>query len=705
MDYIPEKKLHGSVGNGGSASRTGAPPGQTPTDQTLAELQGLAPLPRKEQSVSRMRLVNKLNLFHFTAKTIRIHFENPKTCHSIVLDASPRPCFDRYAVGLWRNPEDVSRIPDAFRFTHFELITDEQVIHVPACVRALNSKAICFRLPEKSVQYTSRKTIRRRCLPIDVQLIQNGVIFPASLLDFSVNAFRVALSAGKESAPGWINESIPLNVVMLSEGTPVYSGECRILKHCEGRQSQQIVLKPDRQVVQRFSPRAHRSRRSLLTPSPDIRFDHPVTGCPVSLKAIDISGSGLSVEDDAENTLLLPGLILPSMTVSFSGSYSFQCRAQVLYCREDPQNCGKPVIRCGIAFLDVGPDDHVKLLSILHNAENRNIYLCDRVDVDKLWEFFFDTGFIYPRKYAYLRDDAENIKKTYHALYCRQTGISRHFTWQKRGGIMAHLSMLRFYENTWLIQHLAARTSHHIGAGIEMLRQISEFAMDSHRLASARMRYLLCYYRPQSRFPNHFFGKIASHVKNPRACSVDRVAYVSFRCRRQLTSLPDPWRLEKPDARDLEQLEDFYTNASGGIMLETLDLICRNDMSDRQDLASRYREHGLKRERRVYALKKNGHAKAIIMANISDAALNLSDLTNCVSLFILEQEALSPEMVYNTLSVVAGHYVRPRFPVLVYPHEYVRENGMPCDRIYNLWALDMNYSDECFQHYAKLFVS
>ena len=269
---------------------------------------------------------------------------------------------------------------------------------------------------------------------------------------------------------------------------------------------------------------------------------------------------------------------------------------------------------------------------------------------------------------------------------------------------MAHLSMLRFYENTWLIQHLAARTSHHIGAGIEMLKQVSEFAMDSHRLASARMRYLLCYFRPHMRFPNHFFGKIARNVENPRACSVDQVAYVSFRCRRQLSSLPDPWRLEKPGSGDLDQLEDFYKNASGGIMLEALDLICRNDMSNRQDLASCYREHGLKRERRMYALKKNGHAKAIIMVNISDAALNLSDLTNCVSLFILEQDAVAPEMVYSALSVVSGHYARPRFPVLVYPHEYIRENRIPCDRVYNLWALDMNYSDACFQHYAKLFV-
>ena len=703
MDYIPEKKLQESGKNDQSAAKIPLSD-QTPPVDTMSDLREPTPLTRQEQSVSRVRLINKLNHFHFTAKTIRIHFENPKTNHSIVLDASPCPCFNRYAVGLWHNPDDASHIPDFLRFTHFELITDEQVIHVPADVRAVNRKGICFRLPEKSVQYTFRKTIRRSCLPIDVQLIQNGVIFSAALLDFSVNAFRVVLIDDKGSELGWLNENAPLNVVMLSEGAPVYSGECRILKHCDGRQSNQIVLKPDRYVVQRFTPRIHRSRRSVLTPSPDIRFEHPVTGSPVTLKALDISGSGLSVEDDAKNTLLLPGLILPSMTVSFSGSYSFQCRAQVLYCREDSEKSVKPLVRCGIAFLDVAPDDHVKLLSLLHNAENRNIYLCDRIDVDKLWEFFFDTGFIYPRKYVYLRGEAEQIKKTYQALYCRQTGISRHFTWQNRGGIMAHLSMLRFYENTWLIQHLAARTSHHIGAGIEMLKQVSEFAMDSHRLASARMRYLLCYFRPHMRFPNHFFGKIARNVENPRACSVDQVAYVSFRCRRQLSSLPDPWRLEKPGSGDLDQLEDFYKNASGGIMLEALDLICRNDLSDRQNLASRYREHGLKRERRVYALKKNGHTKAVIMVNISDSALNLSDLTNCVSLFLLEQDAIEPEMVYNALSVVAAHYDRPRFPVLVYPHEYVRENRMPCDRVYNLWALDMNYADECFQHYTKLFV-
>ena len=93
----------------------------------------------------------------------------------------------------------------------------------------------------------------------------------------------------------------------------------------------------------------------------------------------------------------------------------------------------KQLIKCGIAFLDMNPDDHMRLLSLLHQTVNKNFYICNEVDMEDLWAFFFASGFIYPKKYAFIHEDKQKIKSTYERLYTKNSNIARHFTWQKKG--------------------------------------------------------------------------------------------------------------------------------------------------------------------------------------------------------------------------------------------------------------------------------
>ena len=53
-------------------------------------------------------------------------------------------------------------------------------------------------------------------------------------------------------------------------------------------------------------------------------------------------------------------------------------------------------------------------------------------------------------------------------------------------------------------------------------------------------------------------------------------------------------------------------------------------------LSKEFQRLGFKRERRFYSLKKNDRLKAFIMVMISDIGLNLSNLTNCVKVFVLD---------------------------------------------------------------------
>ena len=50
--------------------------------------------------------------------------------------------------------------------------------------------------------------------------------------------------------------------------------------------------------------------------------------------------------------------------------------------------------KCGLALLDMELEDYGRLSALLHQAKNRSSYICNIVDLDDLWNFFFKTGFI-----------------------------------------------------------------------------------------------------------------------------------------------------------------------------------------------------------------------------------------------------------------------------------------------------------------------
>jgi hypothetical protein len=113
----------------------------------------------------------------------------------------------------------------------------------------------------------------------------------------------------------------------------------------------------------------------------------------------------------------------------------------------------------------------------------------------------------------------------------------------------------------------------------------------------------------------------------------------------------------------------------------------------------------LKRQRRVFALRQQGRVTALLMANISDFAVNLSDLTNSVSIFVIDR-SLSYAILHQALCVAAEVYETGKVPVLLYPLSYA-QHAKPAHhrihhRIYELWVLNLAHTDDFFKHYQQL---
>ncbi len=672
-----------------------------PDPGSVANRQPQLEVPDPARSIGKPQLINKLNAINFQDGTVLVNFSHLKYDKTITLKARPQPCMGDLVDCLWMSGESIIQSLQAYRFENILITSGQKLLQVEPEVIRIDAEGISVLLPESCREISSRKARRYPCEGITVQLIQNSTVFSGALMDFNGFSFRVKLTAAPPQTFDWINPEYPVNVIVSDATAPIYSGECNIIRHTHGQNTRNYILEPLTQAIQRFKQKEFRSERYVLTPTPNIVSRHPFTKMRLDLKVVDLSGAGFSVEEDAYNTMLLPGMILHELDLSFADSYKIKCSAQVVFRKEMVDPNGEKWIKSGLALLDMDIGDHLKLISMLHQAKNKNSYICNDVDLDALWNFFFETGFIYPDKYAAIQKNKKKIKETYAKIYTRNPHIARHFIYQEKGTIFGHMAMIRFYESAWMIHHHAARKSALNKAGLIVLDQIGRMINDSHRLYSLHMDYMMCYYRPDNKFPSRVFGGAARNIDDPKGCSLDDFAYQQFNNPQRSTSeLPEDWRITDTQSEDLQELAGFYEHISGGLMLEALDL--KPEKLGCQELSREYAKIGLTRERKLLSLKHNNQLKAVFLVNRSDVGLNLSDITNCVKAFVTDSQDFSAEIFEAAIAEIAAITEKRDFPTLIYPAVYADENDIPYEKTYNIWVCSLQYSDAYFRYLKRL---
>jgi hypothetical protein len=598
----------------------------------------------------------------------------------------------------WSADTDGSRLSQTHELNYMLVPHGEKFIQsVPEVIEILTG-GCRLALPDLSRETSHRRVERHRCRDITVHLVQKNSSLSGSLSDFTASSFRVELAPSLDR----IDAALPVQVVFHSGNQTLYSSECRIIRSTPGPiNARGYVLEPLKHEIQRYRRAEFRSERQVLNPSPNFIFRHPLSQKRVELKVVDLSGSGFSVEEEEAASVLLPGLILPEVELSFGNIFKIKCSVQVVFRRSTLGRTNRPGLRCGLALIDVAAQDHVKLLGILHQVHNKHSYICNDLDLDALWDFLFETGFIYPDKYALIANKKKTIKETYAKLYTRSPDIARHFVYQENGVILGHMATIRFWDNAWLIHHHAARKSALNKAGLIVLDQIGRFSHDTFRIRGLHMDYLVCYYRPENRFPNRIFGGVAKHIDDSKGCSLDLFAFAKgAEAGGANPVLPQGWELSPAEAKDLNALGLWYEKVSGGLMLRALDL--EPASWPEKELSAEFQRHGFKRERHLLSLKKKGLLKAMLLVNVSDIGLNLSDLTHCINAFILDPGSLPPETLSAALSLAARAAGQTtNLSALIFPKSYAEERAFPIDKAYYLWVFHMHTQSQTYFKYLS----
>jgi hypothetical protein len=646
-----------------------------------------------EKKVSLSQLINKLNHSNFQDEPVLVNLRHRTYGHALTLYAAPQPCVDELLECRWLEQEN-----DDQRFKNYDLVsmvmTDgRRSVQIEPNVVNIDARQVTCRLPDEAQESAVRAIRRYRGRNIKVQLTSSGATFSGELIDYNGFFFRVGLRAEPPSSFDWISRTVPVNVTLLRDGEPVYIGDCKLVRHGEGYDECDFVLQPTREMVQRFKAKEFRPERRELIPNPSLVFKHPLTGKTVTLKVSDLSGTGFGVVEQLTEAVLLPGMILPEVGIHFTSRIRLMCKAQVIHRKSEGD-----FVYSGLGILDIDIQDHLDLVGILYQAKDPDTMVANCLDLDALWDFFFETGFIYPIKYQRVSKNKELFKATYQKLYEGNPTISRHFIHMDHGQIQGHFAILRLYEKTWISHHHAALPNSN-KAGLIVMGRMTEFINEVYSLRASNFLYSAGYYRSDNKFPVRFFGGFAKKMNNPKICSIDPYAFINFE-----VNPVDPdwqadgrWEIAKTTVADLEELNGFYNQTSGGGMsLAATDMLPSSLQTG--TLSAEYEKLGFRREIHRMSVRKNGVLKAVTAVNITDLGLNLSELSNAVHIYIVDGSGFTRQDLRLMMSLLAVKFNLKRYPAMVYPGEFLDKVGESADRTYTLITVNLKHTDEYMRY-------
>ncbi len=648
------------------------------------------------ETIDRESLINILNRIHFMDGHILVRLNHSIYEESILVRAFPRPCHGTTVTGILSKRNIVGLDLENYRLTHLIIDDGRIMIVVPVELQEVNRNIFSIQIPTQGYITGRRKARRYACKDIIVEMIQNGFRVRGDLLDFNPYGFRIKVHPESTASFHWFNSDASVIIQLQNHHQIFFSGTCQYIRQTGKLRNREIVLAPLDETINRFKKKRSRNLRQTLVPPPTLFFEHPLLRKNAQFEVYNISPSGLAIHENTNEQLLLPGMIIPSLVLRLTGGLEIRCNAQVIYCMKEEKG-----IRCGLALLDMDVNAYSRLTQVLANAVEDDAYITSEADMDALWEFFFDTGFIYPKKYSLIQSNKEILKETYQKIYQNNPEIAKQFIYQINGKVYGYISMIRAYDRSWMMHHYAAKVVERKRKGLAVMQQIIHYLNDMQHLPSANMDYLMCYFRPENKFPERVFGGFAKALGDLQGCSMDLFAYISYPALSLGIRLPQGWWLRECSPHDLWQLNRFYGHFSGGLLLDTLSL--EKDDSNDESLEEVYKRLGFLRKWNAYSLTHNGELHAVLIVNQSNLGINFSELLRSITIIVTNAEGMLWSVLSTAVAQLTGVYQSDRIPILIYPFDYVKVNTIPYEKRYQLWIMSVQYGNEWMDYMENRF--
>ncbi|MBN8556023.1 MAG: hypothetical protein J0L93_11300 [Deltaproteobacteria bacterium] len=305
-------------------------------------------------------------------------------------------------------------------------------------------------------------------------------------------------------------------------------------------------------------------------------------------------------------------------------------------------------------------------------------------DFDLLWEFMFETNFVYQNKRKQIQNKSKEILETYHRLLSTDNPIIKKLIFKENQEIKGHVSAVRFYDHAWIIQHLNALKASGTSAAQEVVMGIVNFFYDVRANNNTETFYVMSFYRPDNLYPAILFGESCKRINDPLKSTTYDFGFGSYKPIEDLKNpLAEKVSVDEPDS--FIKLSDHLIRQNKIPFMRAVGL--GTTTSPELKISKSYDGVQLHRERHLLSLSAEDNT-VFGLVETSSAGLNLSELTNSIYLF---SEGQNPEILRAlTEAVLAKAYEAFFAPqnlqmVVLQPAHQERTSTVEWSKVYTCW--------------------
>ncbi len=400
---------------------------------------------------------------------------------------------------------------------------------------------------------------------------------------------------------------------------------------------------------------------------------------PMTREVRDISSLGFALDLDPHLDLFPIGTQFDKITLVISGQ-RFACRGEV---KNLSRLSGREVgVRCGIEFQDMAEQSRLQLANIIMGSLYPEVEDGRSVSFERLWKFFIETGFIYPKKEELLQSQLPSIKHTMDALNSRPSKVFKSVVAVRNGNVVGHISGVRGYRKTLINQHLAAAVGHNVGATVNM--GLVEYIDQNPDILFCKTSF-----QPKNKWPARIFGGFAKNIADPHLSDLRTFGYISLPVTFALPVRPS-MRIVDASEGDLRYVEQYFVNTEKGLTLRSDDLT--KESLRLEEVNAYYQELGLERKRRILMAVDKDVLVGFALVEISSPGLNFSELLSTFRTFVIRghefsQKEIRAALIQGSLAAYATAG-RPSGVGLVAQEEFASYAalGIEIDKQYSIWT-------------------
>jgi|GEM_PF-4583379 len=414
--------------------------------------------------------------------------------------------------------------------------------------------------------------------------------------------------------------------------------------------------------------------------------EHPFfPGRKVNGQVFEISSSGLSCLLEKTSFPIVPGMNFHNCQLQLPYCASRDLVFEVIH--SDFRSDGEMnQFRIGGEFVNAS----VELLKDISGYENKTstwmIEDLTQDDLDLLWEFMFETNFIYQKKRKQIQRQSKEILETYKRLLAKDNPIVKKIIFKEDQEIKGHLSGVLFYDNTWIIQHLNAAKASSGSAAQSVLSNMTNFLYDSKAYAKNDIYYIMSFYRPNNIYPAILFGESTKRINDTEKCASYDFSFGLYDSTKS-TSKRHNINISQDDPQSIVGLVNLLIRDSFHTFLRATGLSSPDPL--KMKIQKEFKKLELNRERHILSASFEG-SSVYALVEVSSPGLNLSELTNSIYLFSdsVDQgtsQALSEILVEK----VYQEYFEPLevSPTILIPFGTQSPQNVVWSKIYTCWIL------------------